>query len=174
MDEPLRSLAGLIPLPDGYVVPPRFRSAALARFGWSLPGRSSIRAIIAATGGDLVDCGSGSGLWAAVLEEAGCHVLAADDGSWGIRPAFRRPDMRDAAAAVLACPGTPVLLCYPPARLAEKVVRVVETGTTVVHVGPVGMVPSREYRETLSRFRVVTRFRVHVPSGMCDGTVFSS
>ena len=109
-------------------LPLRPETAYQARFGWGVPSRQAIRALIRfAAGRPIHEVGAGCGLWACLLKHAGARVHASDGFSdvtntavsgvvSGRRPTFYFPVVRaDSAEAADRAPAHSVLLMvWPP------------------------------------------------------------
>lgn len=110
-------------------------------YAYAIPNREAVD-IIRAIGKSVVEVGSGSGYWAAVLERAGVRVAATDNGNW--KP-FSRTWTRiariDAAKAAAAAgrQGAALLMVWPPYKdeMAGNALRAYRKngGTTLVYVG---------------------------------------
>jgi len=108
-------------------LPARRRELA-AVFSWAIPDSPALGVL--ARHGPLVECGAGTGYWAALLHAGGADVLATDITRPGPRwagPEIDEPakfhgghrpwtDLHpvDAVAAVRAHPGRTLFLCWPP------------------------------------------------------------
>jgi len=108
---PSRTLAWYLPGGLGSVLnlPARRRELA-ALLAWAIPAEGALGVL--AGYGPLVECGAGTGYWAALLRARGVDVLATD-----LAPANRSWTAVSAAAAVTAVrahPGRTLLLCWPP------------------------------------------------------------
>lgn len=107
---------------------PARRQELAAVFSWAIPGPAALEAV--ARHGPLLECGAGTGYWAALLGARGADVLATDIAPPGPRPAAtpatranefhggRRPwtgVLRlDSVRAVRAHPDRILFLCWPP------------------------------------------------------------
>jgi hypothetical protein len=90
-------------------LPARRRELA-ALFAWAIPDEGSLAVL--ARHGPLLECGAGTGYWAALLRARGVDLVATDlappGRSWThVRPA-------SAVAAIRASFGRTLLLCWPP------------------------------------------------------------
>lgn len=139
------------PLPDGFLFPDRrTREEALHRFGWTLPSRSSLAAVLAACPGrEIIDAGSGNGLWSRFLEDIGFSVVAVDNGAWRYPGIFRKADLTSLSEALSLYPGVPVLASYPDTSVADELVAMARADTTVVHMGGFPETGSQAYRLAL-------------------------
>jgi hypothetical protein len=108
--------------PGGWAVPgglahvldlPSRRRELAAIFSWAIPGKAALTAM--ARYGPLLECGAGTGYWAALLRDHGCDVLATDlaPSGTGHRP-WTEVLALGAVAAVRAHPGRVLFLCWPP------------------------------------------------------------
>jgi hypothetical protein len=107
---------------------PARRKELAAVFSWAIPGSAALGTL--ARHGPLLECGAGTGYWAALLRAHGADVLATDIAAPGPRPAGpqiagtselhggRRPWTEvltlDAVGAVRAHPDRALFLCWPP------------------------------------------------------------
>jgi hypothetical protein len=174
-------VAGLIGLPPGadpgvapLAVPPglanvlglaaRRRELASA-FSWAIPSPGALSVI--AEYSPLVECGAGTGYWAALLRGRGADVVAYDiappaSGSANDFHRRRRPWTpmlaSASAAAVAASPGRALLLCWPPRddSASYAVLRALRADTgladTVLYVGegPGGATGSERFHQELA------------------------
>ena len=90
-----------------------------AIFAWAIPDEAAL-AVLAQVG-PLLECGAGTGYWAALLAGQGADVLATDISPPGAANPFhasRRPWTEvlpaDAVTAVRAHPERTLFLCWPP------------------------------------------------------------
>ena len=109
-----RGLASVLDLPA------RRRELA-ALFAWAIPDAGALATL--ARYGPLLECGAGTGYWAALLRASGADIEASDlTPPGGAENAYhdshRRPwsEVRAASAvgAVRASPGRTLFLCWPP------------------------------------------------------------
>lgn len=124
------------------------------RYAWSLPTCEAVEACRLAAGDlPLVEAGSGTGYWAAVLESSGIPVFACDDfsshGDWSKR--WRDPDVPTIGEAMAACPGSAVLAVFPTGGSSMEVVSRMGVGATLVHVGDPFCTGCRDYWDILER-----------------------
>jgi hypothetical protein len=89
---------------------PARRRELAALFSWAIPGDGAL-AVLAGYG-PLVECGAGTGYWAALLRARGVDVEASDKVPG--RPPWTRVHRRDAVAAVRASRGRTLFVCWPP------------------------------------------------------------
>jgi hypothetical protein len=111
------------PVPGGLAsvidLPARRRELA-ALFAWAIPDAGALAAL--ARHAPLLECGAGTGYWAALLRASGVDVVASDLTPCGAGNKYHdtrhRPwsDVRAASAvdAVRASPGRTLFLCWPP------------------------------------------------------------
>jgi len=122
------------------------RRELAALFSWAIPGEGALGVL----GGyaPLLECGAGTGYWAALLRARGADIEAVDPvppgGACGenkYHHGVRRPwtDVRpaDAVAAVRASPDRTLFLCWPPydAELASYAALRAYRGDVVLYVG---------------------------------------
>ena len=106
------------------------RRELAALFAWAIPDAGAL-AVLAACG-PLLECGAGTGYWAALLRAGGADVLACDlavpgravaggTGGTAVNPyhdtrhqPWTRLETASAAAAAAASPGRALFLCWPP------------------------------------------------------------
>ena len=93
------------------------RRSFIARWGWSVPARPALRAIVDfIEGRELLEVCAGSGLWSRLLRDAGVCVSASDPGE-GMNQHFVQVEALDAEQGVLSNPGVGALMfCWPPMR----------------------------------------------------------
>lgn len=114
-------LAWLVPAGLGHVLglPARRRELA-ALFSWAIPAEGALAVL--ARHAPLVECGAGTGYWAALLEARGVDILASDKAPpggneyhGGHRP-WTKVQIADAVRAVRAARSTDrtLFLCWPP------------------------------------------------------------
>jgi hypothetical protein len=133
-------------------LPSRRRELA-AVFSWAIPDKAALTVL--ARCGPLLECGAGTGYWAALLRDRGCDVLATD---LSLSAAARRPWTEvlalDAVGAVRAHPGRVLFLCWPPfdddgaCYAALRAYR----GGVLVHVGdaPAGVAGTARFHRELA------------------------
>ena len=90
-------------------LPARRRELAAA-FSWAIPAPPALEAL--ARHGPLLECGAGTGYWAALLRAGGADVVATDIAPPG--PRWTQVLARDSVRAVRAHPGRALFLCWPP------------------------------------------------------------
>jgi hypothetical protein len=97
---------------------PSRRKELAAVFAWAIPGDPALALL--ARYSPLLECGAGTGYWAALLAGHGADVLASDVAGNGANPfhGTYRPWAEvaplDAVSAVRAHPGRVLFLCWPP------------------------------------------------------------
>jgi hypothetical protein len=98
---------------------PTRRKELAAIFAWAIPDEAALAVL--AQAGPLLECGAGTGYWAALLAGQGADVLASDISPPGAANPFHaghRPwtDVlpADAVTAVRAHPERTLFLCWPP------------------------------------------------------------
>ncbi len=90
-------------------LPARRRELA-ALFSWAIPDDGAL-AVLAGYG-PLVECGAGTGYWAALLRARGADVEASDIAPG--RPRWTPVQRSNAVAAVRASRGRTLFVCWPP------------------------------------------------------------
>jgi hypothetical protein len=90
-------------------LPARRRELA-ALFAWAIPGEGALSVL--AGYGPLVECGAGTGYWAALLRARGVDIVASDLVP-GRRP-WTAVSAASAVAAVRANRGRTLFVCWPP------------------------------------------------------------
>jgi hypothetical protein len=166
-------LAGLPPGADPgaapFAVPPGLANvlglAARRRelasvFSWAIPSEGALSVIAGYS--PLVECGAGTGYWAALLRGRGADVAAYDiappgSGSANEFHRRRRPWTQvlpgTSAAAVAASPGRALLLCWPPRDddASYTVLRALSADTVLyLGEGPGGATGSERFHQELA------------------------
>jgi hypothetical protein len=96
---------------------PARRRELVAIFAWGIPDSAALAVL--GSYGPLLECGAGTGYWAALLAAAGTDVVASDalappwTGSAGHRP-WTAVLGADSVATIRAHPGRVLFLCWPP------------------------------------------------------------
>jgi hypothetical protein len=148
------------------------RRELAAVFAWAIPDEGALDLL--AGYGPLLECGAGTGYWAALLRARGCDVLACD-----LDPPRRTwTDVRaaDAVAFARACGDRALFLCWPPYeddRASYSAVRAYR-GDTLLYVGggpdgPTGTV--RFHRELALNWHPAEQAAVPAWRGLRDRLV---
>jgi hypothetical protein len=152
-------------------LPARRRELA-AVFAWAIPDDGALTLL--AGHGPLLECGAGTGYWAALLRARGCDVLACDRDP--PRRAWTAVGAADAVAAARANRDRALFLCWPPYeddRVSYGALRA-HRGDTLLYVGggpdgPTGTV--RFHRELALNWHPAEQAAVPTWPGLRDRLV---
>lgn len=117
------------------------RVQAIDQFSWAIPCAEALATIAEASGGRVVEVGSGSGYWARLLQAKGVDVVAVDDGNEyeGSRFGQFFPEtVRAKGEAWLqahdGCVDRALFMCWPRQTEGDKVLAAFK-GDTLIWVG---------------------------------------
>jgi hypothetical protein len=140
-------------------------------YGWGFPCKEALILVseICRDSGRLIDFGSGTGYWSAVLRARGIDVIAVDTGVGRWARQWTGILKQDGVAAIRDNPGVPVLISWADSKLSGKdVLDAMEPARVILRCGPRAVTSKTLAALLPTHFDIIAQAPVMCCSGAAD------